>query len=458
MCGIIGVSLYSEKKDDDCRGLILDGLLALQHRGQESAGISVLSGNRFVAAKTMGLVSDLDTQDIPSSRFGIGHVRYSTTGSSTLSNAQPFVSINSSSDSSFVLAFNGNITNYAEIKALLLEAGHSFETTSDCEAIVKLLEMEHGDRINPRKAFVTLCQKLEGSYSIVMLFGDGTLAALRDPLGFKPLSIGRMSDGWAIASETCALDSMPASQVSDVLPGEAIVVSPDGRIERAIVASEAKHAHCMFEFVYFARPDSVIEGRPVYLVRELLGEALASANSVNAGIVVPVPDSGRCCAAGFSSKAKIPMKEGLMKNRYVHRTFIMPLQDSRESGVTKKLNPISGVLSGKEVVLVDDSIVRGTTMRKIVGAVRKAGATKVHVRISCPRIIAPCYMGIDFPTYGELAATTGGGGGGEEEVRKTIGADTLKYNTLEALKSSIGLDDLCMACLTNRYPVKVEKK
>ncbi len=451
MCGIIGVSLDSEK--DDCCGLVLDGLLALQHRGQESAGVSVLSDGKIATRKAMGLVSNLDASGLCGAR-GIGHVRYSTTGSSTIGNAQPFVS---SDGKSFTLAFNGNITNYVEIKELLLKAGHSFETTSDCEAIVKLLEMEHGDEINPRKAFGTLCQKLEGSYSIVMLFGDGTLAALRDPLGFKPLSLGRINGGYAFASETCALDSISASETSDVLPGEAVVVSPDGGgIERTIMAPETRHAHCMFEFVYFARPDSVIEGRPVYLVREMLGEALASANCVNGNgdIVVPVPDSGRCCAAGFSCKAGIPMKEGLMKNRYVHRTFIMPLQDSRESGVTKKLNPIRGVLSGKEVVLIDDSIVRGTTMRKIVGAVRTAGATKVHVRISCPRIIAPCYMGIDFPTYGELAAA----GGGEEEVRKTIGADTLKYNTLESLKKSIGLDDLCMACLTDRYPVGIGKK
>lgn len=447
MCGIIGVSLSSEKKD--CCGLILDGLLALQHRGQESAGISLLSDGKIATKKAMGLVSNLDASSLSGASRGIGHVRYSTTGSSTIENAHPFVS----SDAGFALAFNGNITNYAEIKEVLLREGHSFETTSDCEVMVRLLE-ESLKTNGLTESLRNLCSSLEGSYSLVVMFKDGTLAALRDQLGFKPLSLGRLENGYVFASETCALDSVSASEIGDVLPGEAVVVSPDGGIERTMVAPETKHAHCMFEFVYFARPDSVIEGRPVYLVRELLGEALASTNCVNVGVVVPVPDSGRCCAAGFSCKTGIPMKEGLMKNRYVYRTFIMPRQDSRESGVTKKLNPIGGVLSGKEVVLIDDSIVRGTTMRRIVGAVRKAGARAVHVRISCPRIIAPCYMGIDFPTYGELAATCGG----EEEVRRTIGADTLKYNTLESLKSSIGMDDLCTACLTDMYPAGVGKK
>lgn len=449
MCGIIAFTNYSSNDNEcGCVSRILDGLLSLQHRGQESAGVSVLSDDngKISTIKAMGLVSNLDVSGLSGTR-GIGHVRYSTTGSSTIENAQPFVS----TDGSFAVAFNGNITNYATLKEPL---PGKFATSSDCEAIVRLLE-ESLKKNGLTESLKRLCSSLEGSYSIVVLFKDGTIAALRDPLGFKPLSLGKVGDkGYAFASETCALDSVSASETSDVLPGEAIVVSPDGRIERTIVAPETKHAHCMFEFVYFARPDSVIEGRPVYLVREMLGEALASANCVNGGVVVPVPDSGRCCAAGFSCKAGIPMKEGLMKNRYVHRTFIMPHQDSRESGVTKKLNPIRGVLSGKEVVLIDDSIVRGTTMRKIVGAVRKAGARAVHVRISCPRIIAPCYMGIDFPTYGELAAA----GGGEEEIRKTIGADTLKYNTLESLKSSIGMDDLCMACLTDRYPVGIGKK
>lgn len=456
MCGIIAFANHDNHYD--CVPALLDGLLALQHRGQESAGISVVSGGKMATRKAMGLVSNLDVSGLSGTQ-GIGHVRYSTTGSSTIENAQPFLS----SDDGFAAAFNGNITNYSGIKKSLQEKGHSFETTSDCEVIVRLLEegLEKTGALN--EALAGLCSSLEGSYSLVVLFRDGTLAALRDPLGFKPLSFGRLAGGWAFASETCALDSISASETSDVLPGEAIVVAPDGSIERAMAAPpETKHAHCMFEFVYFARPDSVIEGRPVYLVRELLGEALAEGNGggIRLGdvaaaaavvvVVVPVPDSGRCCAAGFSYKAKIPMKEGLMKNRYVHRTFIMPHQDSRETGVTKKLNPIGGVLSGREVVLIDDSIVRGTTMRRIVGAVRKAGARAVHVRISCPRIIAPCYMGIDFPTYGELAAT-----GGEEEVRKMIGADTLKYNTLESLKNSIGMDDLCMACLTDRYPVGV---
>lgn len=441
MCGIMGVSI-----DSDCRGPVLDGLLTLQHRGQESAGVSIISNGKIETRKAMGLVSNLDSSGL-SGCSGIGHVRYSTTGSSTIENAQPFVS----SDGSFALAFNGNITNYAEIKESLIKAGHSLETTSDCEAIVKLLEMEHGD---PKRAFGTLCQKLEGSYSLVVLFRNGTLAALRDPLGFKPLSLGRLAEGWAVASETCALDSLSASEIGDVLPGEVVVVSPGGGIERETVAPETVHAHCMFEFVYFARPDSVMEGKPVYVVREMLGEALASANGIRGDVVVPVPDSGRCCASGFSCKSGIPMKEGLMKNRYVHRTFIMPHQDSRESGVTKKLNPIRSILSGKEVVLVDDSIVRGTTMKKIIWAVRKAGATKVHVGISCPKIVAPCYMGIDFPTYKELAAS----GVNEEDVRKTIGADTLRYNGIGSLKRAIGLDDLCMACLTGEYPVSVVRR
>lgn len=454
MCGIIAFTSCCSDDDCGCVSPILDGLLALQHRGQESAGISVLSedNGKISTIKAMGLVSSLDVSGL-SGRTGIGHVRYSTTGSSTIENAQPFVS----TDGSFAVAFNGNITNYASLKESL---PGKFDTTSDCEVIIRLLEGSLKKKHGLTEALRGLCSSLEGSYSIVVLFRDGTIAALRDPLGFKPLSLGQVgSGGYALASETCALDSISASEIGDVLPGEAIVVSPEGRIERTIVAPERRHAHCMFEFVYFARPDSIIEGRPVYLVRELLGEALASANCVNGdgGIVVPVPDSGRCCAAGFSCKTGMPMKEGLMKNRYIHRTFIMPLQDSRERGVAKKINPIRGVLSGKEVVLIDDSIVRGTTMRKIVGAVRKAGATKVHVRISCPRIIAPCYMGIDFPTYGELAAATGvgGGGDGEEEIRKIIGADTLRYNTLESLKSSIALDDLCMACLTDKYPVRV---
>ena len=463
-CGVIAVSSASKENSPEIFLNLLDGLLALQHRGQESAGISIVSNGKIKTKKGMGLVSHVFSHsDISSlSGFsGIGHTRYSTTGSSSIENAQPLVVKNRKLE--IAVAFNGNIVNYDELKAEIsssLKPKISFCCSSDTELIGKLFisELEKESKISSETYFSamrSLMGKLEGSYSLLILLSDGTIMAARDPRGFKPLCMGKkktlLSELAFVASETAALDSLGAQYDREILPGEAVLIK-GGKIESQILKTEENHSHCMFEYVYFSRPDSVIEGKPVYEARENLGRELAKLFNHSADIVIPIPDSGRSAAYGFSKASGIPLTEGLIKNRYIFRTFIMPSDSQRKSSISLKLNPIRAAVAGKRVALVDDSIIRGNTMRKIVKSLRDAGATEVHLLISCPPVIAPCYMGIDFPTYKELIAS----GKSIEQINRELGADSVTYMNVEGLVRSIGLPntDLCLACLTDVYPTK----
>lgn len=445
-CGIMGAL-----STQDVAPAIFYGLRVLQHRGQESAGIAVHRGS-IVAKKGMGLVHEVFSQEDLAAlkgRVGIGHVRYSTTGTSVLDNAQPIVV--SSSVGDIALAHNGDIVNAHELKEELQDKGWAFVTSTDSEVIVRLLANELARTKDVGQAIKTFTSKLVGAYSLVLLIG-GRLFALRDPLAIRPLALGKMKDGWVVASESVVMDTLGGEFLRDLKPGEVLELTPEGP-----VSSRLPHpnntGHCMFEWVYFARPDAIVDGRQVYDVRMRIGEELARLHPVEADLVVPVPDSGRAHAFGYSRASGIPVAEGLIKNRYIERTFIMPNQEDREMGVTLKLNPVRSLIEGKRIVLIDDSIVRGTTIRKIVKITRDGGAREVHVRVGCPPIVAPCYLGVDMKTRDQFIAT----GRRVEEIREFIGADSLGYCTIEALVRAIGKpqDDLCLGCLTGEYPVEV---
>ena len=449
-CGVIGV--YSPDKSIQVSRYAFDGLLALQHRGQESAGIYVQNGKGITGHKDIGLASTVFTKKILSTLYGskaIAHVRYSTTADSNIENAQPkkFVS----TLGSYAIAFNGTITNVLKLRAILEDKGHVFHTDSDTETIAHVLAANLLETDDYSQAIVESMHELKGSYSMVLLNEAGELYAVRDPLGFKPLCIGKINDIYMIASETAAIESLNGTVIQYVEPGEVTRITDDGPVRETTVKAD-RHARCMFEFIYFSRTDSKFDGISIYKVRERLGKILSEIHPVDADIVVPVPDSGRTAAMGFAEESGIPLKEGLIKNRYVWRTFIMPVKAERENHVKLKLNPVRELISGKDVVLIDDSIVRATTMKRIVCLVRNAGARKVHVRVSCPPIIAPCYMGIDFPTSRELIASAKT----IKEIEKFIGADSLGYMTIEGLMQGIGLpeNELCLACLNKNYPIE----
>jgi len=449
-CGVIGV--YAPDKSIQVSRYAFDGLIALQHRGQESAGIYVQNGKGITGHKDMGLASTVFTKKILSTLYGnkaIAHVRYSTTADSNIENAQPkkFVS----TLGSYAIAFNGTITNYLKLREILEDKGHVFHTDSDTETIAHVLAANLLETDDYSQAIVKSMNQLKGSYSMCILNEKGELYAVRDPLGFKPLCIGRVNGIYMVASETAAIESQDGTILQDVKPGQVIRITDDGPVTQAVVKSE-RHARCMFEFVYFSRTDTRFDGISIYKVREKLGKILAQIHPVDADFVVPVPDSGRTAAMGYAYESGIPLEEGLIKNRYVWRTFIMPVQVEREDQVKLKLNPVRELIDGKDVVLMDDSIVRATTMKRIVDLVRNAGARKVHVMVSCPPIIAACYMGIDFPTSRELIASNQT----VEEIKKFVDADTLGYMTIDGLMEGIGLpeNELCMACLNKKYPVE----
>ena len=449
-CGIFAVS--SKKKEYRASYDIYNGLIALQHRGQESAGIALAHGGRLRVEKGMGLVTNVIAEEKLGEMLGsagIGHVRYSTTGGSVPQNAQPFFMDIEGAE--MAIAFNGNIANYYQLKAKLQRDGATFTTTTDTELIGKLFAHSYRKTRDYYAAAEHLTNELDGAYNLAFLFSNGDLVVMRDPMGFRPLVEGRLDEGFVFASETCALETIGVTAERDIEPGEVVVVR-DGKRESRRIVKKKVSAHCMFEWIYFARSDSVIEGIPVWRVRERLGEILAKLHPVKADIVVPVPDSGRSYATGYAEASGLPLREGLVKNRYVFRTFIMPSQELREKAVKAKLLPVRGIVEGKRVVLCEDSIVRGTTIRKIVRLLKQGGAREVHVRIGCPPIVSPCYMGIDFPTYEELAAANNS----IAEIRRLIGADSLGYMTQEGLMEAIGLgrDRLCMACLTGDYPLK----
>ena len=447
MCGIVGIV--------DAGGVSIQlyyTLYALQHRGQESAGISTFDGTNLHKFKGNGLVADVFSPTVLSDlkgMAGIGHVRYPTTGANLPENIQP---LNFQFKDHFIsIAHNGNLVNTVELRAEYEQVGQIFTTTTDTEIIAKIL-IDEISRSGIVEDAVQVCmKKMRGSYSVVMMI-DGVLYAFRDPLGIKPFCIGKIENGYIVASESVAVDALAGKLVRDVKPGELVRVDSEG-IHCTQVAVAGKRAHCIFEYVYFARADAVIDGVLVYDVRRKVGAKLHEEAPVRADSVGALPDSGIAYAIGYAEQSKIPYVESLMKNRYMGRTFIMPTQKERERAVRIKLNPIPAHLKDKSVVLVDDSIVRGTTSKRIISIVRDAGAREVHVRIGSPAIKSPCYLGVDFPTREELIAHNRD----EEEVRKSITATTLHHISLDALIEAIGFshDDLCTGCLTSCYPLPI---
>jgi amidophosphoribosyltransferase len=428
--------------------LIYYGLYSMQHRGQESSGIATYNG-KINLFKGDGLVSEVFRRVFLEGAVGIGHVRYSTTGDPGVENAQPIV-INYRGGS-FAVGHNGNLTNTDDLKSQMERRGSVFTTTTDTEIIAQLIAQEHlkcGDFIEGLKQTM---RELRGSYSLVILKGDQVIA-VRDPWALKPLALGKLNGSYVVASESCAFDMVGAELVRDLKAGEIVVI---GDVLESYQAHKERVSHCMFEYVYFARPDSVIDGLSVYEVRRKLGEVLARDFPVKADLVIAVPDSGITAAVGYARASGIPYGEGLIKNRYFGRTFIMPEQAEREKGVKVKMNPVRSEIAGKKIVLVDDSIVRGTTLKRIIKLLRDFGAKEVHARITCPPVLEPCYYGIDMQTHGEFIACKRS----LEQIRKEIGADSLAYNLIDGLVEAIGspADSLCLACVNGRYPVKEEQ-
>jgi amidophosphoribosyltransferase len=432
--------------------MIYYGLLALQHRGQESTGIGTFDGKKIYLKKAVGLVNEAFSMEslaqLPG-KVGIGHNRYSTAGESTLDDASPFM-INYP-HKGIVLAHNGNIVNALELRRTIAEGGTSLFSCCDSEVVLQLFGEELRRTRDMFKAVENLMGKLEGGYSVAAFSGDGDLIAFRDPLGFRPLSYSQNNGLFVVASESVAFDINDLNMTGDVAPGELIVANEKG-VERKNVGKTEKPKHCMFEYVYFSRPDSILDGKFVYDVRIRLGQKLAKKFDRGGDVIVPVPDTARPAAEGFARETGIPVAEGLIKNRYALRTFIIPGQSQRDRAVRIKLNALKPVIAGKKVILVDDSIVRGTTSRSIVNLVRKAGAEKVHVQITCPPLVGPCPYGIDISSYSELVAYNHT----VDEINKILNSDTLTYQDIEGLVESIGLpkEELCLACLTNEYPTR----
>ncbi len=443
-CGVFGIALDSK----DAALPIYYGIYALQHRGQESAGIATSNVSIHIE-RGMGLVHDVFDQHKLArlkGSTGIGHVRYSTTGGSKAENCQP--ALVNYIGGAIAIAHNGDIVNSLELRKGLEAEGRIFVSDSDTEVIAHLLvkELMRCDNIT---AIKELMNKMSGSYSLTLLINNQVFG-VRDPFGIKPLCLGKLADGYVLASESAAIETLGGELMRDARPGEIIAIRSDGYSSHRAVKKSVT-AHCMFEYVYFARPDSILDGSLIYEVRHKLGETLAE-DDVEADIVIPIPDSGIAFAMGYALKSGLPYTEGLIKNRYVGRTFIMPGQDLRETAVRLKLNVIKKHVKDKRVIMIDDSIVRGTTSKKIVDMLRAAGGKEVHMRIGSPPIISPCYLGIDMPTYGELIAANKSIDG----VRLMIGVDSLKYVTLQGLIESIGLprERLCLGCLTGIYPIE----
>ncbi len=444
-CGVFGVFGHSEAAK-----LTYLGLYALQHRGQESAGLAASNGEQVLVRKGMGLVQDVFTPEALGQLAGtaaIGHTRYSTAGDSSLTNAQPVVI--DCNKGRLALAHNGNLTNAVEWRRRLEHRGSIFQTTSDTEVIMHLVA--RATARNLTTALADALNRVEGAFSLLLLARD-ELFAVRDPRGFRPLNLGRLGQAWMAASETCAFDLLDAEYVREIEPGEMVRISRSG-IESIRFAPAKPHQYCIFEHVYFSRPDSVIFGRQVNESREMLGRMLAREHPAPADIVVPVPDSGVPAAIGYALESGRPFRMALIGNHYVGRTFIEPEQAIRDFGVKLKLNPIRGLLEDQRVALVDDSIVRGTTSRKIVRLLREAGAREVHLRISCPPTISPCYYGIDTPRRDELIAARQT----VEEIREFIGADSLGYLSLANLRRAVGDTEgkFCTSCYTGSYPTEL---
>jgi amidophosphoribosyltransferase len=443
-CGVFGIFGHPEAAN-----MTYLGLYALQHRGQESAGIAAADLQQIRVSKAMGYVADTFDSDalahVPGP-LAIGHVRYSTAGESKLSNAQPILI--DCAHGQIAICHNGNLVNAGELRDELVRQGSIFQSSSDTEVVLHLYARSKAGSVED--AVIDSVSQVQGAFSFLMLTKD-RLIAVRDPHGFRPLALGRLDDAYVVCSETCAMDLIGATYVRDVEPGEVLVVSSAG-LRSLKPFPHAPLAHCVFEHVYFARPDSYVFGKSVNEVRTNLGRILAREQRVDADVVVPVPDSGVCAAMGYADEANIPLRMGLIRNHYVGRTFIQPQSSIRHFGVKVKLNPVRSILDGRRVVLVDDSIVRGTTSRKIVRMVRAAGAGEVHVRISCPPTISPCFYGVDTPRRSELIAATHT----IEEIRDFLEADSVAYLSHEGLMSAVGegKGTYCSSCYTGHYPVE----
>jgi len=443
-CGVFGIFGHPEAAN-----MAYLGLYALQHRGQESAGIASSDGGRLHVSRAMAYVNEAFNESILAGLVGstaVGHVRYSTAGESRLANAGPLVS--DCAHGEIAICHNGNLVNASELKDNLVREGAIFQTTTDTEVILHLYARSKAP--TAERAIVEALSQVRGAFSLVVMTKN-LLMAVRDPHGFRPLVLGRLNGAVVVCSETCALDLIGATYERDIEPGEVFIVGAFG--EKSLKPfAPARLAHCVFEHVYFARPDSYVFGQSVNEARTALGKLLARERGVDADVIVPIPDSGVCAAVGFSEESGIPLRMGLIRNHYVGRTFIEPRQSIRHFGVRVKLNPVRSILEGRRVVLVDDSIVRGTTSRKIVKMVRAAGAREVHMRISCPPTISPCFYGVDTPQRSELIAATHT----LEEIRKYIEADSLGYLSLDGLLTAVGpkRESYCTSCYTGQYPVE----
>ena len=458
-CGVVGI--YGA---ENAAALSYFALTSLQHRGQESAGIAVSDGTKIKLHKGMGLVSDVFEQghfEALEGSIAVGHVRYATAGGRTIENAQPFM--NSFKMGSIALAHNGQLVNYEELRESLEDGGSTFSSSSDTEVILKLIVrkfVENGGKLgSPRHAddelFVTAVtqavKEIRGSFALCIMT-ENLLIGVRDPNGIRPLCMGRTGDGYVLTSESCAIDSVNGQFVRDVEPGEIVVINKDGL--QSIKYTDDKKRTCIFEYVYFARPDSVIDGIAVQEARYKMGEALAKESPVEADIVIGVPDSGLGAAQGYARASGVPYGMGIIKNKYIGRTFIAPTQKERENMVYVKLNAIRSDLEGKRVIVIDDSIVRGTTSRRLVQILRRAGAKEVHFRVSSPPVKFPCHLGIDTPSKNELISSTHE----LEEIRQEIGADSLAFISLEGMIEALRsckpeADGFCKGCFSGEYPI-----
>ncbi len=445
-CGLFGVFGHP-----DAAKLTYFGLYALQHRGQESAGIVTSDGKQIVEHKSMGLVSEIFDENTLKKLVGnlsVGHVRYSTTGSSIIANAQPFL-VNYAGEY-YAIAHNGNIVNAEAIRKSLEKRGSIFQSTMDSEVVVHLMAHFMSDGLE--RSLIKTFTEVKGAYSIII----GTrksLIAIRDPHGFRPLCIGKLDGAYILASETCALDLIGASYLKDVEPGEMVFIDENG-LRSIKPFPEARSAYCIFEFIYFARPDSNIFGQNVYLCRKRLGHILAREYPIDADLVMPFPDSGNYAALGYTEESGLPLEMGVIRNHYVGRTFIQPTQAMRDFAVKVKLNAVKELLKGKRIIIIEDSIIRGTTSKTRIKTLREAGAKEIHMLVSCPPHRFPCPYGIDFSTRGELIAATHS----VEEIKRFIGLDSLGYLSVEGLIEGTGTDgnDFCLACFTGDYPVKYD--
>ncbi|MFA6710645.1 MAG: amidophosphoribosyltransferase [Candidatus Methanomethylophilaceae archaeon] len=447
-CGVVGIYATS-----NVVSLLHKALCVIQHRGQESAGISVFDGKSIHTVKDNGLVTiALNEHNLANldGLCGLGHVRYSTTGSKAAINAQPLTV--ETTMGTVAVAHNGDITNFKVLKEKYLSAGWSFLTDSDSEMIARLLAKHMVQNNDPIKAIRSMMAELDGAYSLTIMVND-RVYGVRDPYGFRPLCIGQIDGGYILVSESAAIDTLKGRLIRDVAPGEIVEITADNYVSYPFKGISPK-AHCMFEWIYFARPESVIDEREVYDVRKKIGMILAREAPADVDIIMPVPDSGRAHALGYSMGSGIQYEEGFMKNRFVERTFIMPDQRQREKAVAMKMNPIKSTVNGRRVLIVDDSIVRGTTLRKLIGMLRSAGAKEVHVRIGCPPVIAPCYYGVDMKTRDQFIANFHT----VDEICEIIGADSLAYISIPGLVEALGFpeNDLCLACVNGKYPTLIQ--